>query len=39
VLCEADTELAFFRKWVRQFYPKNGNGAAAVATAGEEARA
>ncbi len=21
VLCEADTELAFFRKWVRQFYP------------------
>ncbi len=39
VLCEADTELAFFRKWVRQFYPKSGNGAAAVATTGEAARA
>ncbi len=23
VLCEADTELAFFRKWVRQFYPND----------------
>jgi phenylpropionate dioxygenase-like ring-hydroxylating dioxygenase large terminal subunit len=23
VLCDADTELAFFRKWVRQFYPGN----------------
>lgn len=24
VLCEADGELAFFRKWVRQFYPGGG---------------
>ncbi len=29
VLCDADTDLAFFRKWVRQFYPpKSADGAA-----------
>lgn len=32
VLCDADTELAFFRKWVRQFYPQaSRNGRAATA--------
>ena len=29
VLCEADIELAFFRKWVRQFYPSAGTAASA----------
>ena len=27
VLCDADKELAFFRKWVRQFYPPRRGGA------------
>ncbi len=39
VLCEADTELAFFRKWVRQFYPDNGKRSAAARANGSEARA
>ncbi len=37
VLCEADTELAFFRKWVRQFYPSKGR-VTALPTKGQASR-
>ncbi len=39
VLCEADKELAFFRKWVRQFYPSDGRLARANGAAETEVRA